>query len=781
MARAKAKVATAATLPEPDGYRIARGLREGALLALLAIAAYVALALLSYDPADQGWSRTASHAGVSNLGGPAGAMLADVLYYLFGLLALVLPVLLVYAGVWLYRAAGDGIHISGQGISYRAAGVLFTVFGGCSLATLHVLAIERLPTGAGGIAGQIVGRAMEGQFSFAGATLFALVLMLTGVTWVTGLSWLWLSVVVGRAVFNCVGRARALLRSRLDRVEGERARLTRHKAAIRRADREADREPVRIEPVIEAPPPSKRVVKEQQFEMFPPPEGSFRLPSLSLLDDRAERPHTVSRETLAALSRQLEMKLDEFGIEVQVVAVHPGPVITRFEVEPAPGVKVAQISNLAKDLARALSVISVRVVEVIPGKSTVGLEIPNPEREMIRLSETLRSEAYDASASALTLGLGKDIQGQAVVIDITKMPHLLVCGTTGSGKSVAINAMILSLLYKSTPDQVRLIMIDPKMLELSVYEGIPHLLAPVVTDMNEACNALAWCVGEMERRYKLMAKLGVRGISGYNRKVREAEQAGEPIVDPTAPKPEPLFVDEEVDEDAEPVYCQPMPYIVVVVDELADMMMLVGKKVETLIARLTQKARAAGVHLVLATQRPSVDVITGLIKANIPSRIAFQVSSSIDSRTILSTNGAENLLGMGDMLFMPPGSPRLTRVHGAFVSEDEIRQVVEFIGNQAEPDYLDESILVPEDERGGDSDSDGDTDPMYEEAIRVVGRDGRASTSHLQRRLSLGYNRAARIIDQLERDGLVGPGRGAKPREVDRAAINELIARWDQT
>jgi S-DNA-T family DNA segregation ATPase FtsK/SpoIIIE len=490
------------------------------------------------------------------------------------------------------------------------------------------------------------------------------------------------------------------------------------------------------------------------------PADSF-LPPLNLLDGPQPSKGRLSKEALAARSRQVELKLKDFGIDVAVVAVNPGPVITRFELEPAPGVKVNQISNLAKDLARSLSVVSVRVVDVIPGKSVIGLEIPNEYRELVTLGEILNSNEYEVIESPLTLALGKDISGRPVVTELNKMPHLLVAGTTGSGKSVALNAMILSLLYKATASDVRMIMIDPKMLELSVYEGIPQLLTPVVTDMKEAANALRWCVAEMERRYKLMASLGVRNIGGYNRKVREAAERKKPI-------PDPFYT--PVSEDDEVPVLDPVPFIVVIIDELADMMMTVGKKVEELIARLAQKARASGIHLIVATQRPSVDVITGLIKANIPCRIAFQVSAKVDSRTILDQMGAETLLGHGDMLFLPPGTSLPVRVHGAFVDDHEVHKVVENIKTRGEPNYMDEITRGPNE--GGAEAIPGletlpdDADPLYDEAVRIVTETRKASISYIQRRLKIGYNRAARMVEEMEKSGLVGPLESNGGREV---------------
>jgi S-DNA-T family DNA segregation ATPase FtsK/SpoIIIE len=488
------------------------------------------------------------------------------------------------------------------------------------------------------------------------------------------------------------------------------------------------------------------------------------LPPLDLLDPPPPRPAGTSVEVLESMSRRVESLLKSFGIEVRVVAVEPGPVITRFEVEPAPGVKVSQISNLAKDLARGLSVISVRVVEIIPGKSVIGLEIPNRQREIVYLREVLESAIYNQSASPLTLALGKDISGHPTMANLAKMPHLLVAGTTGSGKSVAINAMLLSLLYKASPSEVRLILVDPKMLELSIYEDIPHLLTPVVTDMKEAANALRWCVAEMERRYRLMATLKVRNIAGFNRKVQDALATGEGLVDP-------FWNPGSAETPGETAVLQPLPFIVVVIDELADMMMIVGKKVEELIARLAQKARAAGIHLILATQRPSVDVITGLIKANIPTRVAFQVSSRVDSRTILDQMGAEQLLGHGDMLYLPPGTGLPQRVHGAFVDDHEVNRVVDYLRQTGAPDYIDEVLAEPREEgdgivSNGDGDGRSESDPLYDEAVRIVTESRRASVSGVQRRLRIGYNRAARLVEEMEAAGVVGSVQPNGSREV---------------
>ena len=541
------------------------------------------------------------------------------------------------------------------------------------------------------------------------------------------------------------------------RVQAERQTVI--KAEKRRIAKKA---PPKIEPVIPQLETSGRAEKERQTTLFEPAtEGE--LPSLSLLDDPPPQKKGFSEESLEAMSRLVELKLKDFGIEVEVVSVSPGPIITRFELDPAPGVKVNKISILSKDLARSLSVVSVRIVEVIPGKSFIGLEIPNENRELVTLGEILKSKVYDDMSSPLTLALGKDIGGNSVVADLAKMPHLLIAGTTGSGKSVAINAMILSLLYKATAEHVRLIMVDPKMLELSVYEGIPHLLTPVVTDMKEAANALRWCVAEMDRRYRLMAALGVRNIGGYNRKVKDAIDAGNPIPDPLYKPPE--FEDEDKAPDHPTLLT--LPFIVIIIDELADMMMIVGKKTEELIARLAQKARASGIHMLLATQRPSVDVITGLIKANVPSRIAFQVSAKVDSRTILDQMGAETLLGHGDMLYLPPGTSLPTRVHGAFVADNEVHAVVDKLKNAGKPQYVDEILETNESSISvSTDDSDAEKDVLYDQAVQVVIETKKASISGVQRRLKIGYNRAARMVEAMEAAGLVGPLESNGTREI---------------
>ncbi|MEE8342830.1 MAG: DNA translocase FtsK 4TM domain-containing protein, partial [Gammaproteobacteria bacterium] len=593
----------------PLTLHVARGLREGIFLVLFTLAVYLLISLFTYHSGDPGWSLSDSGGELGNRGGVAGAWFADVFLYLFGYPAYLFPIMVGYSG-WLVfhgRMAGEGVdaHV----LILRWSGFVVTVVAACGLAALHYdIPPDRLPLNAGGILGDVVYGTLVSAFSFLGATLFLLALFFAGITVFTGLSWLAVTDHIGRITLQLVSYLRQLLRKAWDTAEGYRVRQEREEVVKAEQERIIRRKPVRVEPIMPTATVGERVERERQVPLFEPPPDT-ELPPLALLDEPPPRQAGYSNESLEAMSRLVELKLADFGVEVEVVAVHPGPVVTRFELQPGAGVKVSQITNLAKDLARALSTLSVRVVEIIPGKPVVGLEIPNEYRELVALSEILRSAEYDQARSPLTLALGKDIGGHPVVADLTRMPHLLVAGTTGSGKSVAINGMVLSLLYKTLPTDVRLIMIDPKMLELSVYEGIPHLLTPVVTDMREAATALRWCVGEMERRYRLMAALGVRNIAGYNRKVKQAIDSGQPI-------PDPMFkADDAADSSDSPPELQPLPFIVVIVDELADMMMVVGKKVEQLIARLAQKARAAGIHLILATQRPSVDVITGLIKA----------------------------------------------------------------------------------------------------------------------------------------------------------------------
>jgi len=613
-----------------------------------------------------------------------------------------------------------------------------------------------LPQAPGGMLGEIVGSSPAQALGFTGATLILLMLFAAGLSLFTGVSWLTVIERVGAWAETAYALVVRKWQERQDRRVGEQAVIKREEIVEVSKKKLDVHEPIRIELPAAEIPKSARVEREKQVPLFENLPDSL-LPPLSLLDEPEKNLEVLSTETLEFTSRLIEKKLLDFGVEVKVVAAYPGPVITRYEVEPAVGVKGSQIINLVKDLARALSVVSIRVIETIPGKSLMGLEIPNPTRQIVRLLEILSSEVYADMSSPLALALGKDIAGNPVVADLQRMPHLLIAGTTGSGKSVGINAMLLSLVYKSPPSQVRLILIDPKMLELSVYEGIPHLLAPVVTDMRQAANALNWCVAEMDRRYKLMNALGVRSMGGLNQKVREAAKARKPILNPLSPTP----------ESAEPLH--EISLIVVVIDELADLMMVVGKKLEELIARLAQKARAAGVHLVLATQRPSVDVITGLIKANIPSRIAFQVSARVDSRTILDQMGAESLLGQGDMLFLPPGSGYPQRVHGAFVADHEVHKVVDYLKKLARPQYVDSVLEEPESEEAGEDALEGpdaESDPLYDQAVAIVLKTRRASISLVQRHLRIGYNRAARLIEQMERSGLVSAMQSNGNREV---------------
>ena len=746
------------------GLSAGRAFREGMLWVGWALAIILLWALASYHTGDPGFASTGTGRNVVNAAGPWGAWVASFLHVLFGHAAYLFPVLLAAAGWLSFRSREDASRASPRALALRGAGFLVTLAATCGLATLHFSGAG-LPETAGGVLGQLAGRGLESVLSFLGATLLLLAVWLAGVSLFTGVSWLAVMDRVGRATLDTGAWIRGRYDALRDRLDTRRAAQARHEVVELRKKVAGRKSLPRIEPVISPVEKSERVEKERQVPLFEA-AAPGEIPPLNLLDDPPAKQGGYSEEALEAMSRLVELKLRDFGVEVEVVAVHPGPVVTRFELAPAPGVKVSQISNLAKDLARALSAIAVRVVEVIPGKPTVGLEIPNEVRELVTLGEILQSRAYDEMKSPVALALGKDIGGLPTVADLSRMPHLLIAGTTGSGKSVAINAMVLSLVYKATPDQVRLIMIDPKMLELSVYEGIPHLLAPVVTDMKEAANALRWCVAEMERRYRLMATLGVRNIGGYNRRLKDAEQRGESLRDP-------FFRPEEHVEGSEAPLLEPLPYVVVFVDELADLMMVVGKKVEELIARLAQKARASGIHLILATQRPSVDVITGLIKANIPSRIAFQVSAKVDSRTILDQMGAESLLGHGDMLYLPPGTGMPQRVHGAFVSDAEVHRVVRHLKSAGAPVYLDEVLEGPiapipglSPQAGGESLDEGEQDALYDEAVRIVTESRRASISGVQRRLKIGYNRAARLVETMEEAGIVGPLQSNGSREV---------------
>ncbi len=755
----------AATSPAPVSAPIRRAAREGALWIFLAVAIVMVVALLSYHPGDVGPSLSGPAAKIHNAIGRVGAYFADFVYMLFGRPAFLFPLMTVFAGWLIFLERRSSEPLNKREFAMRFAGFLVTLASSCGLASLHFSG-RGLPETAGGILGQVIGNGLADVMEPLGATLILLAVWLGAVSVFSGVSWLSVMDRVGHWTLSVWARFLGAIDALKDRAAGRKA-LAERQETVRVAQQKAvGKAKPRIEPTIARLESSARAEKERQVALFDPP-GDGELPALALLNDPPERKQGYSEESLEAMSRLVELKLKDFGIDVTVISVHPGPVITRFELEPAPGVKSSQISNLAKDLARSLSVIAVRVVEVIPGKAYIGLEIPNEVRELVTLGEILRSRAYDEQASPITLALGKDISGQPTVADLARMPHLMIAGTTGSGKSVAINAMVLSLLYKATADQVRLIMIDPKMLELSVYEGIPHLLAPVVTDMKEAANALRWCVAEMERRYQLMAALGVRNIGGYNRKVQDAIDSGEPILDPTWQPP--TLLDEE--KPVEHPELGKLPFIVVIIDELADMMMIVGKKVEDLIARLAQKARASGIHMILATQRPSVDVITGLIKANVPARIAFQVSAKVDSRTILDQQGAENLLGHGDMLYLPPGTSLPERVHGAFVADAEVHKVVGSLKSAEAPRYIDEILSGPTGQIPGmpasaAGDGDSEQDALYDQAVQVVLETRKASISGVQRRLKIGYNRAARMVEAMEAAGLVGPLQSNGSREI---------------
>jgi DNA segregation ATPase FtsK/SpoIIIE, S-DNA-T family len=734
-------------------------LREAALILSLALAGYLLLSLWTYQPTDPGWSTTGMNDIVANRGGIVGAWLADSLLFGFGFPAYLSPLMLAFSG-WLLFSWGKTADSEGALHFWiiKAIGLVMALAAASGLSTLSLASYaELLPLGAGGVLGEVVGNGFVSIFGASGTTLLLLAVLLTGVTLFTGLSWLMVIDRIGAIAMIAMTYITRNIRELKVQLATKQVKQRREDNFREQNEKIQQRAKVRVEPTLQVAEPSQREEKERQVPLFEASENGA-MPALALLDMPQASKGGYSEEVLQALSRQVELKLKDFGVDVQVVEVQPGPVVTRFELQPAPGIKVSRISGLSKDLARALSLSSVRVVEVIPGKPVVGLEIPNENRDIVRLREVLGCANYENSKSFLEIALGKDIAGRPVVANLEKMPHLLVAGTTGSGKSVAVNAMILSLLYKATPEQVRMIMIDPKMLELSVYEDIPHLLTPVVTDMKEAANALRWCVAEMERRYPLMAALGVRNIAGFNKKVKEAIDRGEPIVDPTV---------DLVDGEPAPIL-EPLPFIVVIIDELADMMMVVGKQVEELIARLAQKARASGIHLILATQRPSVDVITGLIKANIPTRIAFQVSSRIDSRTILDQMGAEQLLGQGDMLYLAPGTGLPERIHGAFVDDHEVHQVVEFIKKNAEPNYLEE--ITQDQSNDGDMTigdaSDAETDPLYDQAVQIVTESRRASVSGVQRRLKIGYNRAARIVEAMEAAGVVSAMQGNGSREV---------------
>ena len=742
--------------------RIGALLRESWWLALMAVALFLLIVLWTYHKGDPGWSHSLRETGIRNAGGMVGAYLADLLLYLYGVSAYWWVLFCAALVGWGFRRIETVAEIDRRSYVVIGIGFLVMLIASCGIEYLRLHSLKvTLPLAPGGMIGTIAGGAALKMLGFTGGTLILLLMFAAGFSLFTGLSWLTIIEKIGAGLEFAFFFVMRRWHERQDRRVGEQAVIEREEV-VEETRRKLDiHEPVRIEPPRAEIPKSPRVEREKQVPLFENLPDTL-LPSLHLLDEAAAHLETISPDTLEFTSRLIEKKLSDFGVAVKVVAAYPGPVVTRYEIEPAVGVKGSQVINLVRDLARALSVMSIRVVETIPGKSCMGLEIPNPKRQMVKLIEILSSQVYADMGSPLTLAMGKDIAGHAVVADLARMPHLLVAGTTGSGKSVAINAMILSLLYKAPPSQVRLILIDPKMLELSVYEGIPHLLAPVVTDMRQASHALNWCVGEMERRYKLMSALGVRNLAGFNQKVRDADKAKTPLANPLTLN----------DPEAEPLH--EMPLIVVVIDELADLMMVVGKKVEELIARIAQKARAAGIHLILATQRPSVDVITGLIKANIPSRVAFQVAAKVDSRTILDQMGAEALLGQGDMLYLPPGTGLTQRVHGAFVSDHEVHKVVDYLKSLAKPQYIDGVLdgagVDGESDAGelldGNGNSDGEADPLYDQAVELVIKTRRPSISLVQRHLRIGYNRAARLIEQMERSGVVSAVSGGGNREV---------------
>ncbi len=768
---------------QPLPNRLVRLLSEARFFALFVVCVYFILILASYNRLDPGWSHNNVVPRVFNLGGRGGAWLSDLMLFIFGFSAwwwCVYMLRVVWQGYrrltskFVLEKEEDPEHK--QVGMIRLAGFVLMLVGSMGLEFLRLYTLKvQLPRAPGGVLGELIGHGAHVGLGFTGATLLLLLLFGTGFSLFFHVSWMSVAEKIGEVIEMAIDWVRARMEDREDRRQGDVAVVKREEKVVKERVKHEEKHPkpadlppdappapiVKIEPQITQVVQSERVIKEKQGTLFQEIENTT-LPPLSLLDDAPPQQETVAVETLEFTSRLIEKKLSDFGVEAKVVAAYPGPVVTRYEIEPATGVKGSQIVNLARDLARSLSLTSIRVVETIPGKNYMALELPNPKRQIVRLTEILGSKVYNDNHSPLTVALGKDIAGKPVVADLAKMPHLLVAGTTGSGKSVGINATILSLLYKADPHDVRMILIDPKMLEMSVYEGIPHLLAPVVTDMRQAGHALNWAVNEMERRYKLMSKLGVRNLAGYNAKIAEAEKREEKIPNPfsiTPDAPEPL---------------EKLPTIVIIIDELADLMMVVGKKVEELIARIAQKARAAGLHLILATQRPSVDVITGLIKANIPTRIAFQVSSKIDSRTILDQMGAETLLGMGDMLYMPPGTGLPIRVHGAFVSDDEVHRVVKHLKAQGEPNYI-EGILEGGtlEEGGGDGamagaggGGDGEADPMYDQAVQVVLKHRKASISLVQRHLRIGYNRAARLLEQMENSGVVSAMQSNGNREI---------------
>ena len=733
-----------------------RVIREASWFSLLFIGLYITLALISYSASDPSFSHSIDVSkNINNLAGISGAYFSDFFLNLFGLSAWWLVFLSIYSIFLIYpRIENENYEIKHLLIIHYLGFLLLILSSSTFESGYAIDFLAKLPSEQGGLLGSNIYEFLEKALGYIGTLVFLVISFAIGFSLFTGWSWITISESVGNFICNvCINIVDKFVDWQ-DRREGKKFEKQRTSFIDAERKKLEDREPVKILDIKSPVKESVRLKKEKQTTLFG--DSDLILPPLNLLDQPASEVSVQSSETIEFISRLIEKKLLDFGIEAKVISAQPGPVITRYEFEPAAGVKGSQIINLAKDLARALSIVSVRVVETIPGKTCMGLEIPNPDRQIVYLSEIVSSKAFADTSALLSVALGKDIAGKPEITDISKMPHILIAGTTGSGKSVAINALVLSLLYKATPDKVKMILIDPKMLELSVYEGIPHLLSPVVTDMRQAGNALNWCVAEMEKRYKLMSEFGVRNLAGFNQKLKESHEKGTPLTNP-------FSLDSE-----NPEVLEELPLIVIVIDELADLMMTMGKKIEELIARLAQKARASGIHLVLATQRPSVDVITGLIKANIPVRIAFQVSSKIDSRTILDQMGAETLLGKGDMLYMPPGTSYPDRIHGAFVSDQEVHKVVNFLKAKAEPNYIDE-ILNPNDSVNnilGESGQSGEKDPLYDEAVEIVLRTKKASISYVQRNLRIGYNRAARIIEDMEKAGLVTPMQNNGNREI---------------
>ena len=740
-------------------------------IVLFSLSLILFISLFSYDPNDPGFNTTGNKE-ISNFIGLIGAYFSSTSFVFFGVASYFIPLLFISFAVSVIQ--GKETKTSKEILVVKLIAFILILISTCTVSSIHFL-IEWMPEGSGGILGLVIASSLMQLLDMIGTTLLMLALWFSFLPLFLGFSWIKVIDFLGSSVIEISSYIYLNLKSLILSIKDNAADKKVKKAETERVEKKVKETPVKeksvesskpkIEKVIPPIEEGKKASKERQTKLFDESSASL-IPSLDLLDEASNEKYGNSEESLEALSRLLELKLKDFGIDATVEEVLPGPIVTRFEINPAPGVKVNQINNLSKDLARSLSVSSVRIVEVIEGKSFIGIEIPNEKRALVVLGEILRSKTFEEVTSPLSIALGKDIAGNPIVADLQKMPHLLIAGTTGSGKSVGINAMIISLLYKSTPKDVRMILIDPKMLELSVYGGIPHLLCPVVTDMREAANALRWCVLEMERRYKLMSALKVRNLRGMNVKIEEAIKSGEPIKDP-------LFdVDKALNEgeSIEPPDLEPLPNLVVVVDELADMMLTVGKKVEQLISRLAAKARASGIHMIIATQRPSVDVITGLIKANIPARIAFQVSAKVDSRTILDQMGAENLLGNGDMLYIAPASSTPVRVHGAFVSDEEVNRVSSDLQSKSQPIFIDEVTSGQGGEFSSEDQSkengDSETDPLFDDAVKLVTESRNASISSVQRRLRIGYNRAARIVEKMEEIGIVGELESNGKREV---------------